>query len=128
MAAVFGVKEKSPNMESCSFQLNGIRTALTKQKPGNHEVNGNFSSDHLINARDDCVTRLACLPSSIIFHVVAPVNFLESTIIPSLKDDTLIHLILVNVVALRRGRCMAKYLIISCETVKRQGYDKRISI
>jgi hypothetical protein len=46
------------------------------------EGNNNFSSDHIINAGDDCLTRIAFLFSALTTHGNVADNILISTIVP----------------------------------------------
>jgi hypothetical protein len=66
----------------CIFHVNDIKTAVSRLKSGKREGNNNFSSDHIINAGDDCLTHIAFLFSAITIHGTVADNLLISTIVP----------------------------------------------
>jgi hypothetical protein len=64
------------------FHANDIKTAVSRLKSGKRDGNNKFSSDHIINAGDDCLTHIAFLFSAITIHGTVADNLLISTIVP----------------------------------------------
>ena len=73
------------NVSSCAdciFNLCDVKSAVSHLKAHKNDGSTGLTSDHIINAGDDCFTHLALLLSAITVHGTVPDNFLYSTIMP----------------------------------------------
>jgi hypothetical protein len=71
--------------DDCIFHTREIKHAVLRLKPHKNDGSTGLTSDHVINARDDCLTHIALLLTAIAIHGTAPDSFLHSTIIPNPK-------------------------------------------
>ena len=73
------------NVSSCSdciFNLCDVKSAVHHLKAHKNDGSTGLTSDHIIDAGDDCFTHLALLFTAITGHGTVPDNFLYSTIVP----------------------------------------------
>jgi hypothetical protein len=66
----------------CIFNFCDIRNAVSRLKAHKNDGSTGLTSDHIINAGDDCFTHLALLFTAIVVHGTVPDSFLYSTIVP----------------------------------------------
>jgi hypothetical protein len=71
------------------FGISDVRRAVNKLKAHKHEGGSDLSSDHIINAGDDCFIHTGCLFTAITIHGSPTDNFLHNTIIPIPKGRCL---------------------------------------
>ena len=64
------------------FNFCDVRHAVSRLKAHKNDGSTGLTSDHIINAGDDCFTHLALLFPAIVVHGTVPDSFLYSTIVP----------------------------------------------
>ena len=64
------------------INIHDVKSATARLKPHKNEGGSSLSTDHFINAGDDCLTHIACLLTSIMVHGGVPDSFHLSTIVP----------------------------------------------
>jgi hypothetical protein len=75
-----------PVNSDCVFDVNDIKSDVSRLKPHKNEGYSDLLSDHIINAGDDCFIHIACLLIAIITHGMVPDNF-QRTVIVSIPKD-----------------------------------------
>ena len=71
-----------PPHGDCVINLNDLIGAVSRLKAHKNDGGTGLTSDHIINAGNDCYIHLALLFSAIIVHGTVPDSFLYSTIVP----------------------------------------------
>ena len=64
------------------IHIQDVKSAITRLKPHKNDGGSSLSTDHLINAGNDCLTHIVCLLTAISVHGAAPDSFNLSTIVP----------------------------------------------
>src|SRR5664279_3158638 len=73
------------NVSSCAdciINLRDVRSAVSRLKAHKNDGSTGLTSDHIINAGDDCFTHMSLLFTAIVVHGTVPDSFLYSTIVP----------------------------------------------
>ena len=60
----------------CIFNFCDVRNAVSRLKAHKNDGSTGLTSDHIINAGDDCFTHLALLFTAIVVHGTVPDSFL----------------------------------------------------
>jgi hypothetical protein len=85
---------KESSHDDCIFHIvDKIKHAVLRLKKTQIDRSTGLTSDHVINARDDCQTHIALLFTAIAIHGTAPGSFLHSTIVPIPRTNTEMYLI-----------------------------------
>jgi hypothetical protein len=71
----------TPVNSDCIFDVNDVKSAVSRLKPHKNEGCSDLSSDHIINAGDDCFIYIACLLTAIVIHGMVPDTFQRSAIV-----------------------------------------------
>jgi hypothetical protein len=66
----------------CTINLHDLISAVSRLKAHKNDGGTGLTSDHIINAGNDCYVHMAMLFSAIIAHGTVPDSFLYSTIVP----------------------------------------------
>jgi hypothetical protein len=84
---------KEPSHYDCIFHTSDIKYAVSRLKTHKNDGCTGLTSDHIINAREDCLTHIALLFTAISIYGTAPDSFLHSTIVPIPKGKVEMYLI-----------------------------------
>jgi hypothetical protein len=82
---VTGVQEALAGASSaaeCIFNINDVKTAISRLKAHKSGGSSEFSLDHIVNAGNDFCIHVACLFTAIAVHGVVPDSFRLCTIVP----------------------------------------------
>jgi hypothetical protein len=71
----------TPVNSDCIFDVNNVKSAVSRLKPHKNEGCSDLSYDHIINAGDDCFIHIACLLTAIVIHGMVPDTFQRSVIV-----------------------------------------------
>ena len=71
----------APITTDCLFKLHEVQTAVSRLKLHKNDGSSGLSSDHFINAGDDCLIHVAFLFSSTVIHGVVADSLLKNTIV-----------------------------------------------
>jgi hypothetical protein len=66
----------------CFIHTVDVKSAVGRLKPHKNDGGSSLSTDHFVNAGDDCLTHIALLLTAINVHGTAPDSFHLSTIVP----------------------------------------------
>ena len=72
----------SSSFTDCIFTLHDLKYAVSRLSAHKNDGSTGLTSDHIINAGDNCLTHIALLFTAIATHGTVPDSFLFSTIVP----------------------------------------------
>lgn len=72
----------APSSVDCVFTVHDLKHAVTRLSAHKNDGSTGLTSDHIINAGDDCLTHIAFLFTAIAIHGTVPDSFLYSTVVP----------------------------------------------
>jgi hypothetical protein len=70
------------SLNECLFTTQDLKYATSRLAAHKNDGSNGLTSDHIINAGDDCLTHIALLFTAIAIHGTVPETFLHSTIVP----------------------------------------------
>ena len=89
---VFKIIDDKIRQEACCedlfFSALDIGAAVKRLKSHKNDMHAGLSSDHFINAGDDCFTHIAMMFNATVVHGSLPDTFLYSTIVPIPKGHS----------------------------------------
>jgi hypothetical protein len=72
----------APSSTDCVFTVHDLKHAVSRLSAHKNDGSTGLTSDHIINAGDDCLTHIALLFTAIVIHGTVPDSFLYSTVVP----------------------------------------------
>ena len=86
-AEIKDLLESTSTCSDCFFNFSEVKYAVSRLKAHKNDGCSTLTSDHFINAGNDCLVHIALLFTAMAFHDTAPDNFLCSSIIPIPKGN-----------------------------------------